>query len=77
MSKLISTKSAPALSARTAASAALPRPRLRPLAFQDGMPASARWVREGILAALDKPAEKKSNAKDLAKKPAPKKGAKK
>ena len=54
-------------------------PKFRSLAFQDGMPASARWVREGVLKLTKKTA--KPAAKKVAKKPvkkaSTKKGAKK
>ncbi|MEW6240541.1 MAG: 2-oxoacid:acceptor oxidoreductase subunit alpha [Chloroflexota bacterium] len=56
--------------------------KLRPVAYQDGMPASARWIREGILKFV-KPqqssASRKAGAskKGVSKKTAVKKGAKK
>ncbi len=34
-------------------------PKLRSVAFQDGLPASAKWIREGILSVVKKAAPKK------------------
>jgi 2-oxoglutarate ferredoxin oxidoreductase subunit alpha len=52
-------------------------PKLKSVAFQDGMPASAKWIREGVLK-FAKPAKKKPAAKKITvKKTSAKKGAKK
>jgi 2-oxoglutarate ferredoxin oxidoreductase subunit alpha len=51
-------------------------PKLRSVAFQDGLPASAKWIREGILK-FAKPAGKKKVAVKKTKKTVVKKGAKK
>jgi 2-oxoglutarate ferredoxin oxidoreductase subunit alpha len=48
-------------------------PRFRSIAYQDGLPASAKWIREGILQFAQPPAMK---AKKPAKKAAPKKAGK-
>ena len=50
-------------------------PKLRCAAYQDGLPASASWIRERILDALEK--TKKKSAKKPVKKASAKKGAKK
>jgi len=59
--------------------------KLKPVAFGDGMPASAKWVREGILATIEKkkvvkkaaPAKKTTAKKVVTKKPSAKKVTKK
>jgi 2-oxoglutarate ferredoxin oxidoreductase subunit alpha len=52
-------------------------PKLKSVAFQDGMPASAKWIREGVLK-FARPAKKKPAAKKITvKKTSAKKGAKK
>ncbi|MEW5939308.1 MAG: 2-oxoacid:acceptor oxidoreductase subunit alpha [Chloroflexota bacterium] len=55
--------------------------RFRSVAFQDGLPASAKWVREGVLANVKVEAKKKvakpSAKKKIAKKTSAKRGAKK
>jgi 2-oxoglutarate ferredoxin oxidoreductase subunit alpha len=50
--------------------------KLKSVALGDGMPASARWVREGILAQYAEPAKTKSVKKTSTKKVTGKKGAK-
>jgi len=50
-------------------------PKLRSAAYQDGLPASASWIRREILQALETP--KKKSVKQAAKKAPAKKGAKK
>ena len=50
--------------------------KLKSVALGDGMPASARWIREGILTQYAEPAESKSVKKSTAKKVTGKKGAK-
>ena len=42
-------------------------PKLKSVAFGDGMPASAKWIREGILEQFAKPAKTKPSKKNLAK----------
>ncbi len=49
--------------------------RLKSVALGDGMPASAKWIREGILAQYAMPAKTQSTKKSTAKKVTSKKGA--